>query len=196
MATLSAPPAVESIVERIERESEIVCCHPDRCGCDSQFERVIYCIRVSKALFDLFFNSRTGYRGSYFESPYRGLEANAFLIETLRPKLIAWSRKKATCCDPNFVEDSLRALSAKAWLAEVEKEFCEHCRGEWPETTQDTRIKNGRWEYADRFAGWGQQAPYLTKIRVFGAFLNCQRDEFIPHDKRHRADDIHKWGWS
>ena len=44
------------------------------------FRRPVYCISVAFPLFDRFFNSRQGYRGAYFRSPYEGLEANGVLM--------------------------------------------------------------------------------------------------------------------
>ena len=53
------------------------------------FRRPVYCISVAFPLFDRFFNSRQGYRGAYFRSPYEGLEANGVLMRTVSAELIA-----------------------------------------------------------------------------------------------------------
>jgi len=53
------------------------------------FRRPVYCISVAFPLFDRFFNSRHGYRGAYFCSPYEGLEENDVLMRTVSAELIA-----------------------------------------------------------------------------------------------------------
>jgi hypothetical protein len=58
-------------------------------------------------------------------------------------------------------------------------------------------IVNGRWECAaSANAVRGRKAPFLTKIKIFGAFLNERHDEFISWRKRHRAREIYESGWS
>jgi len=100
----------------------------------------------------------------------------------------------------DFAEESLKACSAKVWLAERGKEMgdCTHCSGEWSTPQDDVaEILNDRWEKDTNVnARYGRKAPYLTKIRIFGAFLNDLYDEFIPTKKRFRANEIHKVGWS
>ena len=113
------------------------------------------------------------------------------------------------CLSPNttftqdFIQESLLSPSSKVWLAEKGKEIdkkCSGCKGEWSAVAgrrATAEILNGRWERADvQKAEWGQKAPYLTKLRIMGAFLNDRHDEFIPFDKRFRAREIHKLGWS
>jgi hypothetical protein len=71
------------------------------------------------------------------------------------------------------------------------------CAGEFPPASDDGEIVNGRWELgASVQSRDGRRAPYLTKIKVMGAFLNDGCDEFIPTRKRRRHQDIHEWGWS
>ncbi len=200
---LSAPP-FEDIVKSILNEMNILCCHDQECKDDNRFSRVVYCIAVSKPLFDLFFNSKYGYRAWYYRSPYVGLGNNGFFIRSLLPSLLesdqtkeaeekGFSTKKAT--------ESLKSISAKVWLAEIGKEVdanCNGCIGEWQYPQEDTaEILNGRWDRTTKSkAKCGGKAPYLKKIRIFGAFLNKQYDEFIPGQKRYRAEEIHEFGWS
>jgi hypothetical protein len=95
-------------------------------------------------------------------------------------------------------EQSLRASSAKAWLAEVGKGFCEDCDGEWT-TPQDSaaEILNGRWEHSpDPRASYGRKAPYLEKLRIVGAFVDGSGKEYVIEEKRDRAQHISEFGWS
>ena len=127
---------------------------------------------------------------------YEGLSVSAAFVERLSPPLVAASgMNKERRIDPT---DSLNALSAKLWLSEVGKELCDRCVGEWKAPpSAAAEIQNGRWEVSTvPYAAYGCSAPYLTKIRIFGAFINGRGDEFIPISKRHRARELHECGWS
>jgi hypothetical protein len=202
---LLSAPSYEAIIESIQKKMMILCCHEQPCDDDKRFSRVVYCIKVCKPLFDLFFNSKHGYRASYYRSPYDGLHNNELFIHSLLPALLASDCIKDVAKRSGFaekkVEESLKSYSAKAWLAEIGKEIdskCTGCAGEWNYPQDDTaEILNDRWDKAPGAnAKCGRKAPYLTKIRIFGAFLNEQYDEFIPAAKRYRANHIYKFGWS
>jgi hypothetical protein len=194
---LSAPPSFAAIVEEIKTGLEVVCCHLDPCTDMTGFERIIYCIKVQPRLFDLFFNSRTGYRASYYRSPYDGLEANDHLIHSLVRRLLASDQTNATK-GTEFIKESLTSPSAKVWLAEAEQGLCPRCDGEWIEPKDDSaEIQNDRWEVGDcSNARRGRKAPFLTNLRIIGAFVNARYDEFVPSRKRRRAEDIHERGWA
>jgi hypothetical protein len=115
--------------------------------------------------------------------------------------------KSGPTCDKARIDasESLSAVSAKVWLAEVSKGLtaangrpCEHCLGEWSSPQDEIpEIKNERWEIRDEpYAKYGRKAPYLTKLKIFGAFINAEGDEFIPVGKRQRAKSIYELGWS
>ena len=59
-------------------------------------------------------------------------------------------------------------------------------------------ILNGRWEHVrDRsYAQYGRKAPYLTKIRLSGGFINRDGHEWVSDKKRYRPQEIHEIGWS
>lgn len=175
----------------------VLCCHPEPCDVANGFERIIYCVRVDRALFDLFFNSREGYRAAYYRSPFEGLAANSQALEMLTPKLVA-SDASSGQRTQQFIEESLLSPSAKIWLAEPEHGFCSLCSGEWSNPTEHgAEVLNGRWECDPHDnAVKGRKAPYFTKLRIFGAFVNYRFDEVIPERKRFRAQHIHKWGWA
>lgn len=196
---LANPPTFQAIIEAIQEKMEVLCCHPNEFSYDNRFSRVVYCFRVSAPLFDMFFNSKNGYRASYYRSPYDGLRDNGLFIRSVLPALLASAETR--CIAPKelgFAEKSLKSCSSKAWLAERGKELCGRCAGEWsPPQDETAEILNNRWENGDSvYAKWGRKAPYLTKIRIFGAFLSERHDELIPASKRHRAREIHEVGWS
>jgi hypothetical protein len=195
---LRRAPAYTKIVNNVFREMKILCCH--RCNCDDMigFSRVSFALAISHTTFDLFFNSEHGYRGAYFKSPQSGLAANGCCIRRLAPALLAWARQNDPSVDQAFAKESLYSPTAKMWLAEVGADICGNCEGEWGNPSNDLpEIVNGRWDEADSaLSRLGRKAPYLTKLRVFGAFLNERYDEFTPARKRHRAQEINACGWS
>jgi len=195
---LLAPRSFEQIVERLSSEMQYLCCHLQTCDENSAFARVVYCIRISVDAFDLFYNSPNGYRGAYFRSPFEGLIANANLLQGLIPKVIALSEPQASAHEQAFVRESLTSTTAKVWLAEHGMGICAACEGEWGTPSDGAaEILNGRWDVEDSaFARRGRKAPRLTKVRVFGAFLDSRHNELVPNRKRHRANQIHQWGWS
>src|SRR4051812_20744152 len=87
---LSSAPTFDSIVTQIARDLTILCCHRQQCCDDERFARAVYCLRVDTRLFDLFFNSQNGYRGAYYESPYRGLKANTLFLQSILQGLLNW----------------------------------------------------------------------------------------------------------
>lgn len=207
-ANLEDETSFEAIAGEIRQTMRVLCCHKDPCDRGPSetaddgrrvalFRRPVYCIRVARSLFDCFFNSWHGYRGAYFRSPYEGLQANDMLMRTVTPRLIvADPSGDGAALGAAFIEASLTSGSAKAWLTE-QNEFCPQCAGEFPPASDDGEIINGRWELGTSFQSRdGRRAPYLTKIKVMGAFLNDGYDEFIPTRKRRRHRDIHEWGWS
>ena len=191
------------LASKIVNELRVLCCHRSeiaRIG----FRRPVYTLYIGHSLFDLFFNSSSGYRAAYFRSPAGGLEANVQLLTAISDRLITDPQSATTVLPAEFIRESLRTPSAKAWLAEHGKEpdrECPHCKGEWSASTcgppELREIRNGRWETASgQNAEWGRKAPYLTKLRVMGAFLNDRYHELVPYNKRFRAYDIHHFGWS
>jgi len=197
-SALLAPSSIGAIANRVAAEMTIACCHFQTCDEHSDFGRIAYCVCVSDDLFDLFFNSPHGYRGAYFRSPGEGVDANAAFIGALMPKLLASSADGASEEELTRIRESLLSPSAKAWLAENGVGLCPKCDGEWGcPTDAHADIVNGRWEYGESGPQCsGRKAPLLTKIRVFGAFVDDRNNEFVPARKRHRARDLYMWGWS
>lgn len=191
------------VAEEIATRMTVLCCHRDQIE-DSPYSRVVYCVKLDRDLFDQFFNSQSGYRAAYFCSPWEGLAANSMFSQLVLPKLIS-STQSSTCgLSEEFIGESLMTPSAKVWLAEHGKEVkrdCATCQGEWSTSSagdpNKPEIFNDRWEAVQNVkANWGAKAPYLTKLRISGAFLDERFSEFVPFDKRFRAMEIHKFGWS
>lgn len=200
---LSADLTFEELTSKIVNELDVLCCHRSELA-SSGFRRPVYTLDIGRPLFDLFFNSSSGYRAAYFRSPGAGLDANVHFLTAIMERLVTAPQSDTSALAAEFIRESLRTPSAKAWLAEQGKEVdlkCPYCKGEWsagscgpPELAE---ICNGRWETASgQNAEWGRKAPYLAKLRVIGAFLNDRYEELVPHDKRFRAYDIHHYGWS
>ena len=54
----------KDIADRVKHEMQILCCHLEDCNDKLGYKRTSYCVEVSPQLFDVFFNSQSGYRGS------------------------------------------------------------------------------------------------------------------------------------
>jgi len=191
----ASPPFVE-LAKSVARTMRPHCTHVDSCDEAAGFKRIVCCISIDRDLFDLFFNSQNGYRGSYFQSPQEGLLANSQLLDLLAPRLVSFETHQDML--PRMIERSLRAPSAKCWLAEEGKGFCPACAGEWVAPQDDApEILNGRWEKGTEInLRYGRKAPVQNQLRVIGAFVNETGDEYVVPRKRTRAQQIHDHGWS
>jgi len=195
-ARLETAPSFGEIAQAVAESMRIRCTHPEECGEAPGFMRIVCCVSIDHDLFDLFFNAESGYRGRYFTSPEEGVLANRQLLQLVSTPLAAFTIH----CDmtTSYAKRSLRASSAKAWLAEVGKHRCSTCVGEWT-TPQDAaaEILNGRWEHGlEAMARWGRKAPRLKKLRIMGGFVDLSGNEYIPTQKRNRAQQIYDFGWS
>jgi hypothetical protein len=188
------PPTFEEITQKISQTMNVLCGHPDECDDAYGYKRFIYCIEVDKDLFDLFFNSRNGYRAWYFRSAYAGLAKNNHFINYLLPKLI---ESEKIMDDPKTIQDSFNTISTKAWLSESNMHLCNKC-GEWSYSNDNrAELYNDVWENTNApNSKYGKTTPYLTKIKIFGGFVNNRGDEFIANRKKDRHKQIHLIGWS
>lgn len=186
------------VVNRLKQEMTIVCFHRERRTADTSYSRAVFCAIAGPSLFDLFFNSPTGYRGAYFVAPEAGLEANRFLFNELSLTLVGWAIAHHTDVDRDWLVESLSQPSAKAWLSEEPLSLCSECTGEWGASyVSELEIANARWECSNHVhAAWGRQAPRLTKVRFFGGFVNSASQEWVAGHKQHRANQIWEHGWT
>ena len=60
----SAP--FEDMARRFEADMKIVCCHTRDCCDKPGYKRTIYCVQVDPQLFDVIFNSQSGYGANTF----------------------------------------------------------------------------------------------------------------------------------
>ena len=194
VAALVTGLSLNALIARLRAESAFLCFHPEPKDGDPSYRRAVFCLALPKRLFDLFFNAQTGYRGAYFERPENGLQINRVIISELSPTLLQWvpSGQNAP-----WIAESLSLPSAKIWLAE-EPGLCSKCAGEWSQSYRaPLMIANGRWETAKHtHADWGRQAPELSKLRVFGGFVNAEHQEWVAPHKTTRAVQIWEHGWS
>ena len=139
---------------------------------------------------DALFNGPRGYRAQYWADPWRGLEANALLLKSLLPKLLA---SVDTTGQPRLAEidvsASLGAVSAKFWIREA------------PSTLTKTRdLEVEPWlsaaENGIEKAMLGLAAPQTSKYEVKGALLDKHGNERIPAGKIGRHHEIHRFGFS
>jgi hypothetical protein len=200
---LAAYDTFDAVASRVADALEVLCCHKSQID-GTDYKRPIYTVRVPDVLFDQFFNASYGYRAAFYRSPGIGMDANRAFIQAIATKLLRASDLVRISLTRELIQQSLATPSAKAWLSEAGKEperDCPTCRGEWstascgPATLIE--VRNGRWELAHGVkAEWGRKAPFLTKLRIMGAFVDDRYNEFVPHDKRWRAQEIHAFGWS
>jgi hypothetical protein len=176
----------------------VACFHREERQRDTSYSRAAFCIDVSSALFDAFFNSSAGYRAAYFESMERGLAANQYLIEHLSAQLQHCAKELDHNVEQKWLDVSLSRPSAKAWVGEDVLALCPKCKGGWSTSYKSQLvIENGRWEYSRHtHAAWGRQAPELVKIRIFGGFVNRAHEEWVADHKVARAQQIWEHGWT
>lgn len=196
LAALTNPRPNAELAGALRSALTLQCFHSEPRQDDPAYERAVFCGTVSPELFDWFFNASTGYRGAFFESASAGTQANRALVDQLAPVLADWATAKQGA-DPQRVLASLAKPSAKAWLAE-HPGLCPKCAGEWSSSyCAELCIENSRWECSSHIhSAWGRQAPQLSKIRVFGGFINAQRNEWLASHKAERAKNIWEHGWS
>ncbi len=194
---LAQPLPNAELPEALKRGLTLKCFHREPRQDNASFKRAVFCGTVDSLLFDWFFNGSTGYRGAFFEAPDVGARANRALVNHLAHFLTEWALSQQIDHDRQWILASLSKLSAKAWLAEYPG-LCELCAGEWsPSYVSELHIENSRWEKSTHVhSAWGCQAPRLTKIRVFGGFIDAAQNEWLASHKLERAKHIWEHGWS
>lgn len=190
---LEAPPPFENILKDIKEQMQFVCFHNEPCDERDGYSRFMFCIRIDQIVFDLFFNSSQGYRSWYFRSAENGISKNFYAIKLLSQPLFS------RLLEPELTRArfSLSKKSTKIWLAESSKKCCDLC-SEWADPKDDRiEIFNNRWEKInDGTERNGRTAPYLTKLRLIGGFINEGGAEYVSKDKQNRAQKIHDCGWA
>lgn len=191
----------EEIVQNIRQMMEIKCCVKESLR-DAPVDgyRYFFSLKVDPKLVDLFFNSKFGIRGWYYQSAYEGIEKTNHMITELSQELIEYGSSQGESIAE--IKESLKLRSAKAWIAESGNTLCDMCPGEWHSPSDDEpEIFNDRWENLDcnefPLSRYGRKAPYgLTRIRVFGGWIDENGNEYVSPRKVKRASDINLYGWS
>ena len=195
----------------------VLCSHVVSAGDAPGYKTIESTIDVGETTFDRFFNSQWGYRGAYFRSIEEGLRANQVRFDEIRDKLLAHAIEGANKEDAAWAskigERSLSADSRRLWLAEATRGIvdCPHCAaGQWgallAQHCRDSgnlaSIQNDKWNAFELERDWtwesGTNAPYLTHIRAFGAFINTEGSVWFNQSKapRVRAQALHERGWT
>lgn len=197
LASLVRPLPFAELADALQRGLHLECFHREPRQDDAAYNRAVFCGCAGPDLFDWFFNASTGYRGAFFESPVIGSCANRSLIDELAHFLTDWAIAHEFDSDCQWILASLSKPSAKAWLAEYPG-LCDKCAGEWsPSYISDLQIENSRWECSSHVhSTWGRQAPRLSKIRIFGGFIDAQLNEWLASHKTERSAHIWEHGWS
>lgn len=197
LATLTSPLPHSELAGALQNGLKLECFHREPRQHDYAYQRAVFCGTVSTQLFDWFFNASTGYRGAFFQSASTGTQASLALVSHLTPLLADWAISQQRDTDREWILASLGKQSAKAWLAEYPG-LCGKCAGEWSSSyNSDLLIENSRWECSSHVhASWGRQAPRLSKIRIFGGFIDSQQNEWLAPHKADRAKLIWEHGWS
>jgi len=201
LASLTTRRTFEEVTALVTQSFRVLCCHRSEIS-GTFFRRPVYTLEVDPSVFDVFFNSQDGYRAAYYRSPGLGVDASVSFMRTVAPRLVGDPLSSNSDLSQEFLRESLSTPSAKIWLAEHGKEIeqeCHGCKGQWSIAglPKNAEIRNGRWEVAtEQKAKWGTAAPYLNKLRIMGAFLDNRYGEYVPFDKRFRARDIYRYGWS
>jgi len=195
---LESPHPFPEVLRQLSETLSVACYHRECKQRDATYTRAAFCLDVSPRLFDAFFNSSTGYRGAYFQSPENGLRTNRNLFDQLSSKLRASAKRFDANVDDAWLVASLSQPSSKAWLGEDVLALCPRCKGGWSASYNAALlIHNGRWEHSSHtHAKWGRQAPELAKIRLFGGFIDSAYDEWVAPHKENRAEQIWEHGWT
>jgi len=139
---------------------------------------------------DALFNGRSGYRAQYWIDPLNGLTANATLIASLKPRLMA---AVDVADQPDLAKidicASLDAMSSKIWISQA------------PLTLSGNRDLNVEPWVSEAARGvelarLGVAAPAVTRFEVKGALLDAFGHEHVPSGKLRRHQDIHHYGFA
>lgn len=197
LAALTHSPPHADLAGALKRGLALRCFHREPREHDASYERAVFSGTVDHGLFDWFFNASTGYRGAFYAAPDVGVRANRALLDHLVEFLLDWALAQQPNRDRSWILASLSKPSAKAWLAE-HPGLCPSCAGEWSSSyVSDLQIQNNRWENSSHVhAAWGRQVPRLTKIRIFGGFVDEHHGEWLAAHKSARATHISGHGWS
>lgn len=189
---LSAPGSFEELVFRVSADACNISARAKRGEGRGLTDCVqpIFTLEMPNAG-DPLFNGPWGYRAQYWASPSKGLAANALLLTSLAPKLLA-------AIDLNVAPElamidvcaSLHALSAKLWIKENLFRMIN------PPSHLAIERWNNEAHRGVELARLGLWAPKAIEFEVKGALLDPYGNEVVPCRKIRRHYDIHHYGFS
>lgn len=149
--------------------------------------QIVFVMRTSPQLFDLFYNGRDGLRSRHWQSPETGIEATRYFIDVVEPMLLG-----SLSSDEAFARRSLRCPSAKVWVQErfenqllVTREGIHLSIGRWI-TNEPSAPNGGDWRWC----------PADGALEVKGALIETDGTEHVPEAKLDRAQQIHTFGFT
>jgi hypothetical protein len=156
--------------------------------------RAVIQFRVDPDLYDLFFNSRTGYRAQYWHSLERGVSGNAFLLANLLSELCdsEWPARDDWKLTRDLAMRSLVCAGAKVWVDESRDIY----RANFIESP---RLRVRKWQSNDPYPHERACAPRpacdrcwldLKGCFVDGGAIRSSKDPFA------RACQINETGWT
>jgi hypothetical protein len=154
-------------------------------------QRAIIRFPVERDLYDVFFNSRTGYRAQFWRSPKQGVSANAYLVANLLAELCdmpEWPMRENWTLTREIAMPSLVCTGAKVWVNEADYRvnFIQSRRLIVPQWRQDTR---NIWERCCA------PLPDDCWLDLKGCFVEG-REVRSSKDRSERANQIHETGWT
>lgn len=173
--------------------------------------RASWCIPVDSTLLDKFFNGRMGIRAQYYESPYHGQFMNRLLLSRLQYRLVEFAQAIDPSIDTSFLNLSLTAASAKAWISEkdltgrkiirasdltlVEEEI----QNDWLDLARQVKSGTLGTEHYQLYSAAinGVRAPIADQFEVKGAWItHVDRCEYVTPDKRDRDCQLFMFGFT
>ena len=148
-------------------------------------------ISVNECIFDLLFNSRSGYRAQYYLSPEEGILYNRQIIDTLIPAIRTAYDRKPCRIKFQLIERSLCTPHAKIWVFENRDE-----KNPFVEAAENT-LNPTRW--VKHCASLGRRCPLpdCLKIDLKGSFIDPQTGCFFVDElKVGRPCDLHCKGYT
>jgi hypothetical protein len=190
----------EEIIEQIFAEASFSCGRADparACDAPANTWRVHFEIAVSPTAADLFYNAPDGLRGRYWQAAETGDEATRLLLVRLKPKLLGYARDRPNRWNADEfhlpeIEASLDQPSAKVWISEENLEL----------PVPGKQLIVPRWRRNEpeappcKVGCWRWWPPVCDHIEVKGGFIRTDGSEFVPKNKRGRAAEIYKFGFT
>lgn len=160
----------------------------------SGFRRALIDLPISSQVFELFFNSRSGYRAQYAHSEANGERYNQFVVRALVPLLLEAGRFGEV--DQELCRASMNGPHTKVWFPKevTSVEYAEEL------LLLDETIRVGRWQkyWKDKPTprkGLVAPAPINPAILLNGSFVDPKTWE-IWDQKPYRSHQIAERGWT